>query len=52
MIEINDQKIKVKKDDIIMIDPGEVHKIVKIEEKLDYIVIKTNPDLFDKYELE
>lgn len=45
---VEDKKIKVSEGDIILVEPGEKHKLNKVIEEVDYITIKTNPDLSDK----
>ncbi len=47
-IMANEKTIKAEAGDIVMIEPGEKHKIIKILEETDYIVVKNNPDPSDK----
>lgn len=48
IMKINGEQVPVRKDDVVMVHPGEKHQIEKILEELDYIVIKTNTDPKDK----
>lgn len=39
-IEVNGEIISVEKGDVILVEPGEKHKMVNIIEETDYITIK------------
>lgn len=41
-IEVNDKIIQVEKGDVILVEPGEKHRVLNILEEIDYISIK-NP---------
>ncbi|MBW2990267.1 cupin domain-containing protein [Candidatus Woesearchaeota archaeon] len=47
-MQVDSQFVSVQGGDVILIEPGEKHKVSKIIDEIDYISIKTNPDASDK----
>lgn len=45
---INNKVLIVKAGDVILVEPGEKHRVKKVIEEIDYMTIKTNSDPSDK----
>lgn len=49
---VNDEIITVQSGDIIIVDPGESHRMTRIIERLDYMTIRDSVDDTDKVIVE
>ena len=49
---VNDEVITVRGGDIVIVDPGEPHRMMRIIERLDYMAIRDSTDDNDKVIVE
>ncbi len=52
VLRVGDNLVNATKGQLVVVEPGESHKVEKIIGAADYLVFNTNPDPLDKIVLE